>query len=134
MRYRSGRRHRTGRPWGKLAFTAESATYRLINTVAKNYADRPGGYTRIIKLPDRRIGDGGELAMLQFVGDEEGPGAVTKPGRSARQRRAGARYALAVKLTRKTRADERPASKEEEPASDQQAASEEQSGPAEAGE
>ena len=31
------------------------------------FADRPGGYCRIIKLAKRRLGDGGERAILEFV-------------------------------------------------------------------
>ena len=57
MRMASGRRHRTGDPKGRLAFTAESVTHRLIETVAPRFEDRPGGYTRLIRLAERRIGD-----------------------------------------------------------------------------
>ena len=40
---------------------------KLFNEVAPQYADRPGGYTRIIHLPERRIGDAGEQVLLQLV-------------------------------------------------------------------
>jgi ribosomal protein L17 len=43
LRAPSGRRHRTGRPKGRLQFTAESVTHRLIETVAPRYQDRAGG-------------------------------------------------------------------------------------------
>jgi large subunit ribosomal protein L17 len=33
--------------------------------------DRPGGYTRIIRLPKRRLGDNGEQVLLQLVGKDE---------------------------------------------------------------
>jgi large subunit ribosomal protein L17 len=97
MRSRSGRRHRTGAPKGKLAFTAESITRRLIETVAPRFEDRPGGYTRLIRLPDRRLGDASPLAVIQLVGEEQAPGSFTKPEKTARRRRADARYAAAVK-------------------------------------
>lgn len=100
LRAPSGRRFRTGQAKGKLAFTGETITHRLINTVAERFSDRAGGYTRLIKLDRRRIGDGGQLAILQFVGDEESPGSLTKPGKTARRRRADSRYALAVKLAK----------------------------------
>lgn len=97
---RSGRRHRTGQAKGKLAFTSESVTRRLLTEIAPRFEDRPGGYTRVIKVSDRRIGDGGFQAVIQFVGDETAPGSVTKPRRTARRRRADARYAMAVKGVR----------------------------------
>ncbi|HNQ22752.1 MAG TPA: L17 family ribosomal protein [Phycisphaerae bacterium] len=100
MRMPSGRRHRTGEPKGKLAFTAESVTHRLVETVAAKLEERPGGYTRIVRLPDRRVGDNAPLALVQLVGEEEAPSSLTKPLRSARKRRADARYKLAVKLTK----------------------------------
>ncbi len=94
---RTGRRHRTGQPKGRLEFTAESITHRLIQRVAGDFADRNGGYTRLIKLAKRRVGDQSFLAVLELVGNEEHPGSVTKPATSARRRRADARYAAAVK-------------------------------------
>lgn len=97
---RSGRRHRTGAGKGRLDFTAESVTHRLIETVAPRYDDRAGGYTRIIRLADRRIGDSSSLAILQLLGDEQSPGSVTKPRKSARQVRADARYAAVVKASK----------------------------------
>ncbi|MGB2987516.1 MAG: 50S ribosomal protein L17 [Phycisphaerae bacterium] len=100
MRMASGRRHRTGEPKGRLAFTAESVTHRLVEAIAPRYEDRPGGYTRLIRLPGRRLGDGSPLAMIQLVGDEEAPTSITKPKRSARRRRADARYAAAIRAAK----------------------------------
>ncbi len=100
LRMVSGRRYRTGEPKGKLAFTGESISHRLIETVAPRYEDRPGGYTRIIRLAKRRIGDHTLLAIVQLVGGEEAPTSLTKPAPSARKRRANARYAMAVKLSK----------------------------------
>jgi large subunit ribosomal protein L17 len=42
---------------------------KLFDEVAPTFADRKGGYTRVIKLGQRR-GDGAELAVLQLVGFE----------------------------------------------------------------
>ncbi len=100
MRMASGRRFRTGEPKGRLAFTAESVIYRLIETIAPRYADRPGGYTRLVRLPTRRVGDHSQLAVLQLVGDEVAPGSLTKPAKTARKRRADARYAMAIKAAK----------------------------------
>jgi large subunit ribosomal protein L17 len=111
LRMVSGRRYRTGEPKGRLTFTAESVTHRLIEAIAPRYEDRPGGYTRLVRLPARRIGDASHLAIVQLVGDEEAPGSLTKPGKSARRRRADARYSLAVQTAKRragrTRAESR---------------------------
>ena len=115
LRAPSGRRYRSGEPKGKLAFTGESIVHRLINTVAPKYEDRSGGYTRIIHLADRRVGDQSELAILQLVGDEKGPGALTKPEKTARRNRADARYAAAVKATRRSGDKHKQAADQETP-------------------
>jgi large subunit ribosomal protein L17 len=44
----------------------EKETKVLFETIAKKYADRKGGYTRIIKLPRREL-DAAEMAMIEFV-------------------------------------------------------------------
>jgi large subunit ribosomal protein L17 len=75
---------------------APSVIKHIFGNVAPRFADRAGGYTRIVKLGRRRIGDGTELAVLQLVGAEEGP-EIT--GRSSQRRRtADKRTAYAAKL------------------------------------
>jgi large subunit ribosomal protein L17 len=44
----------------------------LFDEIGPRYADRSGGYTRIIKLGTWRKGDGADLCVLQLVGEEEG--------------------------------------------------------------
>lgn len=43
---------------------------KLFNEIGPRYANRPGGYTRIIRLADKRIGDGGKQVILQLVEEE----------------------------------------------------------------
>ncbi len=100
MRRVSGQRYRTGEPKGRLAFTGASIVHRLIEGVAPEYMDRPGGYTRLIHLPTRRVGDHTQLAIVQLVGEEEQPGTLTKPGKTSRARRADRRYAMAIRLAK----------------------------------
>src|SRR5688572_15275333 len=40
----------------------------LFADVAPRFADRQGGYTRILKLAKPRLGDAGDRAILEFVG------------------------------------------------------------------
>ncbi|HAV39697.1 MAG: 50S ribosomal protein L17 [Aquificota bacterium] len=45
----------------------KKAIRKLFEEIAPRFENRNGGYTRIIKLPDRRKGDGCELAILELV-------------------------------------------------------------------
>jgi len=51
---------------------------KLFSDIAPRFLDRPGGYTRIIKLAKRRLGDNGRLVLLQLVGKEESTKKVPK--------------------------------------------------------
>ena len=42
-------------------------TAKLFDVLGPRFLERPGGYCRIIKLAKRRLGDGGERAILEFV-------------------------------------------------------------------
>jgi large subunit ribosomal protein L17 len=44
---------------------------KLFSELGPRYLDRPGGYTRVIRLSLRRLGDNGELVLLQLLGEDE---------------------------------------------------------------
>lgn len=50
----------------------------LINVAARIFADRPGGYTRILKI-GYRDGDSAELSIIQLVTDDSSFNAVLPP-------------------------------------------------------
>jgi len=48
---------------------------KLFDELAPRFADRPGGYTRLLPVGFRR-GDGAEVAQIELVGSEYNPAAV----------------------------------------------------------
>jgi len=74
----------------------------IFENVAPRFSDRAGGYTRVIKLDYRRLGDAGECAVIQFVGNEEGPEIGGNP--SGRRRQADRRTAFAAKVRKQAAA------------------------------
>jgi large subunit ribosomal protein L17 len=44
---------------------------KLFSEIGPRFAERKGGYTRIINLPLRRLGDNGQLVLLQLVEDKK---------------------------------------------------------------
>jgi large subunit ribosomal protein L17 len=70
--FHAGNRRRSedaarGRKQAEIPRTAGvAALQRLFNELGKRYAERPGGYTRIIRL-GRRDGDNAELAIIELV-------------------------------------------------------------------
>jgi large subunit ribosomal protein L17 len=60
---------------------------KLFSQIGPRYLDRPGGYTRIIRLSLRRLGDNGQVVLLQLVGPEETAKKETKAASKKRSRK-----------------------------------------------
>lgn len=76
---------------------------RLFEEVAPQFADRPGGYTRIIKLPKWRIGDGGDLVLLQLLTEKSAPRGTARRSAGLRRKRAEKRHKFAAQALKKER-------------------------------
>jgi large subunit ribosomal protein L17 len=98
-RSRSGRRYRATQTRPGIKFTAASVLHKLFQEIGPRMKKRndargcAGGYTRIIKLSDRRLGDGGMLAILQFVGEHDSPRPKLTE-KTERKRRARVKYSV----------------------------------------
>ncbi|MBC8218748.1 MAG: 50S ribosomal protein L17 [Planctomycetes bacterium] len=72
---------------------------KLFSELGPRYLDRPGGYTRIIRLSLRRLGDNGELVLLQLLG-------VDEPAKGQRKKRSRKKTAETVKVEEPVQAQE----------------------------
>lgn len=53
-------------------------TSRVFKEIAPRFKERHGGYTRVLHLPERRKGDGAELALLELTEKVMKPAAPSK--------------------------------------------------------
>ena len=73
---------------------------KLFSELGPRYLDRAGGYTRIIRLSMRRLGDNGQLVLLQLVGADESSTKHSKPKKRSRKK---AEHTAQVTETAETR-------------------------------
>lgn len=80
----------------------QTVVQKLFDEIAPRFSDRQGGYTRIIKLAEYRIGDGGDLVLLQLLGDEseQGPSGGARKARGLRRKRNERRFQFSRKTVK----------------------------------
>lgn len=97
----------------------KEAVKELFSTIAEKIGNRPGGYTRVIKLGTRR-GDAAEIAFIELVDFDEN---MAKAPKTAKRTRRGGRKAKAEETTAPVASAEETVSAAEAPA--EQASAEE---------
>ena len=96
----------------RIIFTnipSKEVVKELFSTVADKIADRPGGYTRIIKLGARQ-GDAAEMCLMELVDFNETmlSTATEKAAKTRRGRRGGNKKADSVVAPTEVKANETP--------------------------
>ena len=97
---------------------------KLFNDIAPKLTDRPGGYTRIIKLSDYRIGDGGSLVLLQLVTEPSAPRGTARRSAGLRRKRNERKHQFASRILK----EKRSAAGKGEPKADDDASTTEEGG------
>ena len=86
----------------------KEALKELFGTVAAKVADRPGGYTRVIKLGTRQ-GDAASIAFIELVDFDEN---MAKTAKAAKKTRRSRKATKAEETVAETSAAEAPAAEE----------------------
>jgi large subunit ribosomal protein L17 len=91
-------------------FTGQTVIQKLFTEIAPKFVDRDGGYTRIIKLSDFRIGDGGSIVLLQLLTEESKPTGTARRSAGLRRKRNERRHQFASRVLKRDRGSkEQPA-------------------------
>jgi len=81
---------------------------KLFDTIAPRYTERPGGYTRLLRLGHRR-GDAADLAQVELIGSEFDPKAAVaaagEGGDKPKKKTMGGRIREALSGRRKPEGD-----------------------------
>jgi len=92
---------------------------KLFSELGPRYLDRLGGYTRIIRLSLRRLGDNGQLVLLQLVGVDDSSKKQTRKRRSRKKAKETVEVAEIAEEQATTEAEQAKEAAETEEAKDQ---------------
>ena len=89
----------------------KEALKELFGVVAQKVGDRPGGYTRVIKL-GARLGDGADMAFIELVDFDENMAKTPKAEKKTRRSRKAAAPKAEAPAVEEAKVEEAPATEE----------------------
>lgn len=99
-------------------FTGQKVVQKLFKDIAPKFSDRTGGYTRVIKLSEFRIGDGGDLVLLQLLTEESKPQGGARRSAGLRRKRAERKHQYVARLYKSRKSEGEAAPSAAAPAAD----------------
>jgi large subunit ribosomal protein L17 len=89
-------------------FTGETVVGKLFKEIAPKFAGRPGGFTRIIKTSEFRIGDAGDIVLLQLADEKLAPTGTARRSSGLRKKRNEKRHQFASRLLKSPKSEKTP--------------------------
>ena len=79
-------------------FTGQTVVQKLFAEIAPKFEGRKGGYTRIIKTGDWRIGDAGDIVVLSLADETLAPTGTARRSAGLRRKRNERRHQFANRV------------------------------------
>jgi large subunit ribosomal protein L17 len=86
---------------------SKTVVQKLFNEIGPSFKDRNGGYLRIIKTAEHRIGDGGSLVSLQLLSIDAAPKGQARKSAGLRRKRSERKHAFASKVKKAAKTEEK---------------------------
>jgi large subunit ribosomal protein L17 len=90
-------------------FTGQTVVQKLFAEIAPKFEGKPGGYTRIIKTSDFRIGDGGDIVVLALADERMAPTGTVRRSAGLRKKRNERRHQFAGRALKAAKGEKAPA-------------------------
>ncbi len=85
-------------------FTGQTVIQKLFADIAPKFADRRGGYTRVIKTSEFRIGDAGDIVILSLADETVAPTGTARRSAGLRRKRNERRHQFASRVLKAAKA------------------------------
>ena len=97
-------------------FTGQTVVQKLFADIAPKFQGRNGGYTRVIKTSEFRIGDGGDIVILSLADETVAPTGTARRSAGLRRKRNERRHQFATRALKAAKGEATPAAPPQPPA------------------